>query len=408
MPEECREFTRDGKPFRYDLYRIPFNDGHGGTPEPLEGASNNDQSNYFARYSPNGKWIVFCKAANYMLLQPDSQLYIIPATGGPARRLRANTSRMNSWHSWSPNSRWLVFSSKANSPYTQLCLTHIDEEGESSPPVFLTQLTAPDRAANIPEFVSLPARGIVQIDQHFLNDYSFERAGNEYYRGGDPERAMAKYREALELNPENAGAHQRLGFLLYNVKHQFDEGLAHTREALRLDPNNAFAHSDLAMALFNNRRPDLAIEHWQAALEKLPLSTEQQYKPEAIRACLGQACLQLGRYQDAANHLSESVRVSPTNPETQYLLALALALQGQTKQAERHYAAALALKPQIDSSVALHEALASSYAKAGRLDEAIRSAQRALDLAQAAGKSDLAQRIAARMRQYHAAASPVP
>src|ERR1017187_6838874 len=89
-----------------------------------------------------------------MLLQPDSALYIIPAEGGEARRLKCNTARMNSWHSWSPNSRWLVFSSKANSPYTQLFLTHIDEQGESSPPVVLANFTAPDRAANIPEFVN--------------------------------------------------------------------------------------------------------------------------------------------------------------------------------------------------------------------------------------------------------------
>ena len=32
------------------------------------------------------------------MLQPDSELYIIPAQGGPARRLRANTALMNSWH----------------------------------------------------------------------------------------------------------------------------------------------------------------------------------------------------------------------------------------------------------------------------------------------------------------------
>lgn len=72
-------------------------------------------SNYFARFSPDGKWIVFCKAKSFMLLQPDSELYIVPAQGGEARRLRCNTSRMNSWHSWSRNGKWLVFSSKARS-----------------------------------------------------------------------------------------------------------------------------------------------------------------------------------------------------------------------------------------------------------------------------------------------------
>ena len=35
-----------------------------------------------------GSWIVFCKARSYMLLQRDSELYIIPAEGGEARRLR--------------------------------------------------------------------------------------------------------------------------------------------------------------------------------------------------------------------------------------------------------------------------------------------------------------------------------
>lgn len=169
-PAESEEFVADGKPFRFDLYRIPFNDGAGGTPEPLAGASNNGMSNFFARYSPDGRWIVFCQAKSYMLLQPDSELYIIPAEGGNARRLRCNTRRMNSWHSWSPNGKWLVFASKAYSDYTQLCLTHIDENGYSTPPVLLAHLTAPDRAANIPEFVNTHPGAIAKIHGQFLND----------------------------------------------------------------------------------------------------------------------------------------------------------------------------------------------------------------------------------------------
>jgi len=161
--EECAEFLEDGKPFPFDLYRVPYNDGKGGKAEPLRGASNNGMSNYFAKYSPDGKWIVFCKAKSYSLLQPDSNLYIIPAEGGEARKLRCNTGLMNSWHSWSPNSRWLVFTSKINTPYTQLFLTHIDEEGRSTPPVLLSQFTASDRAANIPEFVNNKPTAIKKI-----------------------------------------------------------------------------------------------------------------------------------------------------------------------------------------------------------------------------------------------------
>ena len=166
-PIESREFITSGEPFQFDLYRIPFNAGQGGTAEPVEGASNNGMSNYFARYCPDGRWIVFCRAKSYMLLQPDSELYIIPAEGGDARRLRCNTSRMNSWHSFSPNGKWLVFASKAYSDYTQLCLTHIDENGCSTPAVLLAHLTAKNRAANIPEFVNTHPEAIVKIRKQF-------------------------------------------------------------------------------------------------------------------------------------------------------------------------------------------------------------------------------------------------
>lgn len=147
----------------FDLYRVPFNDGKGGTPEPLIGASNNGKSNYFPRFSPNGKWIVFNQSKTGLAIQPDSQLYIIPAKGGTARRLNCNTDIMNSWHSWSPNSRWLVFTSKINSPYTQLFLTHIDENGNDSPPVLLSRFNSHEYASLVPEFVNIRQGAIKQI-----------------------------------------------------------------------------------------------------------------------------------------------------------------------------------------------------------------------------------------------------
>lgn len=151
---------------QYDLYRIPFNGGKGGTPEPVKGASQNGMSNNFPKISPDGKWIVFVQCRNGQLMRPDSQLYIVPAGGGVARRLRANTRLMNSWHSWSPNSRWLVFSSKARSPYTQMYLTHIDADGNASPAILIDNATAANRAVNIPEFVNIDPDGIEEIQVH--------------------------------------------------------------------------------------------------------------------------------------------------------------------------------------------------------------------------------------------------
>ena len=149
---------------QYDLYCVSFNQGKGSRPHPLTGASNNGKSNYAARYSPDGKWIVFNQSKTGLLLQPDSELYIMPAEGGIARKLRCNTNLMNSWHSWSPNGRWLVFASKVNTPFTELFLTHIDESGIDSPPVLLTRLSSKEYAANIPEFISIEPEAFPQIE----------------------------------------------------------------------------------------------------------------------------------------------------------------------------------------------------------------------------------------------------
>jgi len=173
-PEKARRFLA-GEPVRYDLYRVDFNDGRGGTPTPVGGAAGNGKSNYFGKFSPDGKWIVFCQSNGYMLLAPDSELHIVPAAGGTARRMRCNTPRMNSWHSFSPNGRWLVFSSKAFSAWTQLFLTHLDAGGRSSPPVVLDRFTAGDRAANIPEFVNAAPDAIVRIREQFI-DYLLDTA----------------------------------------------------------------------------------------------------------------------------------------------------------------------------------------------------------------------------------------
>ena len=133
-------------------------------PEPIAGASRNGMSNSFPKVSPDGRWIVFVQARNGQLMRPDSQLYIVPAAGGAARRMRCNTPLMNSWHSFSPNGRWLVFSSKSRSPYTQMFLTHIDEDGNDSPAILIENATAANRAVNIPEFVNIPPDGLLKID----------------------------------------------------------------------------------------------------------------------------------------------------------------------------------------------------------------------------------------------------
>ena len=391
--EECKEFTEDGKPFLFDLYRIPFNEGKGGKAEPIEGASNNGMSNFFAKYSPDGKWIVFCKAKSYMLLQPDSELYIIPAEGGKARRLRANTIRMNSWHSFSPNSKWLVFSSKANSDYTQLFITHIDQYGYSTPAVLLSQFTSSDRAANIPEFINTKPYAIKNIHEKFLNDYSFVRAGNEFFKAGDKDNAIQEYQKALELNPNNAEAHLKLGFLFYNVKQMHKEGMEHYDKAFQLNPNDPRILHDLGMVLLHQRQLDEAIKYLSEALRRIPNGLDMQYSAVNMHYNLGRALLYKANSKEAMIHLSKTVHLAPKHAQAHYWLALAMADQGKFDQTLEHYSKAIQLNPSVDTSATLHYLLAKHYAEARRFHEAVLFEKKAFRLAQAAGDVKFAQEI---------------
>ena len=268
-PEVAAEFLQKRTRLRYDLFRVPFSGGRGGRAEAIEGATDNGRSNYFPRYSPDGRHLVFCQADSFSLLQPDSELMIIPAEGGTPRRLRANLPGMNSWHSFSPNGRWLVFSSKARGPYTQLYLTHFDEQGRTSPPVWLEHFTAPDRAANIPEFVNAPPDAIRRIHEAFVDDHSLIRAAVNVMDYGTLEEAAPLIAQALEMNPKNADAQRSLALLLLS-RGDPSAALPHAREAVRLAPDIARAQALLGHLLLDLDQREEAIRVLRSALDLDP------------------------------------------------------------------------------------------------------------------------------------------
>jgi len=364
--KEVPEFVEDKEPFKFDLYRIPFNEGRGGKAEPLEGASHNGMSNYFAKFSPDGKWIVFCKAENYMLLMPDSELYIVPSDGGEARRLRANTPLMNSWHSFSSNGRWLVFSSKAFTPYTQLFLTHIDEEGLSTPPVVLDRFTESDRAANIPEFVPLPADSIAKIKEQFLDAYSFLRAGMANERTGNYAGAVRSYRRGLEIEPENVELLNAMGFSLFQ-QGKSAEAVVAFEKALEVDPKHWKAHNNMALASIDIGELEMAEAHYRESLA---------IKPQpAIYNDLGFVLERLGMPEQAAHEYRKALKLDPESASARYNLGASLVRSGEFAEAERYLRAALEKNPNTQTYTALGIALWQQ----GRLDEATANLRAAIE-----------------------------
>jgi hypothetical protein len=191
------EFVERKKSLKFNLCIIPFNNGDGGKAELIEGASDNGKSNYFPAVSPDGKWLIYCQAENFMLLMPDRRLFIVPLKGGKARMLDCNFNSMNSWHSWSPNSKWIVFASKSLSPYTDMFLSHIDEKGNASIPVLVEKARVSYKVSNYPEFVNRKPEDTFVMDYDYVELAHIRRA----LKSGETEKAITLFHKLEKQQP---------------------------------------------------------------------------------------------------------------------------------------------------------------------------------------------------------------
>ena len=295
-------------PIRYDLYRMPFEGGRGGPPEPIRGASANGTSNNFPKITPDGRFVVFVRCANGQLMRPDSELWIVPVEGGEPRRMTCNTTRMNSWHSFSPNGRWMVFSSKSNTPYTQMFLTHLDEQGRDTPAVLVPNSTAANRAVNIPEFVALDFEGLQRIRVPAVEHQRYFQLGTDLAQAGRYAEAVEQFELALAGEPQawrtnDWRIHESLAKSLLRIG-QLDRALEHTQQSLALHPQNAEMHTNLAFIYAERGDALSALEHLETALRLAPTFPESWYNR-------GTLLLGLGRPGEARADFDEAIRREP-------------------------------------------------------------------------------------------------
>ncbi len=354
---------------RYDLYRMPFDGGQGGTPVRIEGASENGMSNTFPKVSPDGKWIVFTKCANGQLMRPDGRLWIVPAHGGEAREMRCNTSRMNSWHSFSPNGRWMVFSSKVNTPYTQMFLTHIDEEGNDTPAILIPNSTAANRAVNIPEFVNRRYADFDAIDVPAVEHHRRFQTGMEHVRQARYEDAVAAFEAALEEEPGFSRALVTLGFTLLELD-RVAEARQRLEEAVRVAPLSSEAHNNLGLALGRQGAGERALALFRRAVELDFLNAPARHN-------LGLALFHSGAPRAALSALAEAARLDPGRADYRNDYGFLLGRAGRPTDAIREYRAAVRLDP---DHIPAHKNLGFALLGLGDLTGALEQYEKALAL----------------------------
>lgn len=213
---------------------------------------------------------------------------------------------------------------------------------------------------------------------------------------------------------------------------KFTEAVSHLEKVIELKPDHAYAYEGLASAYEAQGQFDQAVIGYSKALELKPDYVEAYYK-------LALCSYELGNFHDPEEYANGALLNHPSYVNAAIKLAEKLLEKQQIRLAYERYVRVLELEndsvtvlnalawiqascdieglanPEKALTRALRaceladfgiaevvDTLAVAYAAAGRFPEAIKTAQKAIHIAQSAGNTALAQRIRNRLELYQA------
>ncbi|MCK4753310.1 MAG: tetratricopeptide repeat protein [Planctomycetes bacterium] len=250
------------------------------------------------------------------------------------------------------------------------------------------------------------------------------------------DEAVNHFRRALLGNPRHVGAHNNLATTLQS-QNELDEALKHFRLAAQLNPYDAEIQNNLGIVLRLQDKFDEAIRYFRQALQFEPDYADAHYN-------LGVVFELRGEFEEAAKHLTETLRIKPDYPNARTKLVIALVRHGNAlirqhrfDEAIPHLNRVLQMEPNLvdvmnnlawvlsaykDSQFhnperavqisqraceltgykepTLLDTLAVAYAAIGDFPNAITTAEKAANFAEAADKKQLAQEIKSRIKLY--------
>ena len=323
----------------------------------------------------------------------------------------------------------MVFSSKANTLFTQMFLTHIDEEGNDTPYVLVPNATAANRAVNLPEFVNISPDELETITVPAVNHHRYYLTGSELLKNGKYTEAVDELQKAIDADPDFVRAHVEIAFALGRLDEN-DRAWQHYERLLRLDPRNSAAFNGKGCVLGERGEEDQAIAAFQQAIAYDPyyfpalmnlgvalqragryeeavrhLKSAASVRPRdtAIHKELSETYLEMGSVAEAVRHLDHAAGLDPTDYRSASVLAWFLATHPDPAVRDGKRAVAAALQACRQSGFELPEtldALAAAYAEVGDFDKAAGTATRAVDTARRKGNARLARLISQRRQLY--------
>ena len=220
--------------------------------------------------------------------------------------------------------------------------------------------------------------------------------GVAYAEQGQLDEALAEYRRAIELEPDNAGAYRNVGTSLgeqgqweeaavayeraieldpefgeaygdlvavYLNLERLSDAVAAGERAIELSPDYAGAHNNLGVAYREQGRTDEATAQWQEAIELDPDNVNP-------RVHLGRSYGMQGRLDEAIVQLQEAIRIDPDYANAHFNLGMVYHLQEESSQALAEFEETLRIDP--DHAMA-HYNLGIIHRDQGEAEEAIQA-----------------------------------
>jgi Flp pilus assembly protein TadD len=151
------------------------------------------------------------------------------------------------------------------------------------------------------------------------------------------DKAIAGYREVIELAPNYADAHNNLGMTL-NEMGRAEDAIACYRQAIQLKPDLSHAHYNLGNALKAMGRAEGAISCYRRAIELTPAFP-------AAHTNLGIGLMEMERLDEAIVCYRRAIALKPDLYDAHYNLGNALKAMGRVGDAISCYRRAIELTP---------------------------------------------------------------
>ena len=261
------------------------------------------------------------------------------------------------------------------------------------------------------------------------NALAYEQFGVALKARGSTEEARAQFEKALEIDPDYQPAHNNLGLILLD-KGRISEAVPHFQRVLQINPQSAIAHHNMGTAFLQTGQLEEAIDHLKKTVEIKPDFSIAQ-------ANLANAFYRTGRVASAIDHYRKALEIAPDYAKARGNLGSALLDMGQPREAIAVFEKTLEIQPDYhivrnnlawvlatypdsdirdgtravvlaeeaskafsDKNAFFLRTLAAAYAEAGRFDEAVESAGKALELAKVQSNKALSETLQSQIQLY--------